>query len=311
MAIYLGIDAGGTSTRCAIGDEQRVLGKAAGPSSKIARVGAAMARDALQSVIREACSAARVNSHDISHTCIGIAGASRPDVVQTVQGWAGEILRGKIEVVGDMLVALEAAFSGGEGLIIIAGTGSIAFGRNQGGQTARAGGGGPEHSDEGSGEWIGRAAVHEVLRSGRNAHDSPLLRALMSAWNVASRDELEARAGSNPAPDYSRLFPTVQAAAESDQNARGILEAAGGELAMLAASTIRQLWPAPQRVRVAIAGGVLQSSAIVRGTLVTKLRFNLQPAGYEIAISFGVAEPVMGALSLARRAATALRKGTA
>src|SRR5687767_1844553 len=124
MDFYLGIDGGGTSTRGVIGDEHRVLGKATGGSSKMARVGPGPAREALQSVIRQACTAAGVDVQSICQTCIGIAGASRSEVVQAVRNWASELVAGKIEVVGDMVVAHEAAFGGGAGVLVIAGTGS-------------------------------------------------------------------------------------------------------------------------------------------------------------------------------------------
>src|ERR671922_2108479 len=155
MAFYLGIDAGGTSTRCVVGDEHKVMGTATTSSAKIARVGVEQARQALQTAIRKACSAAKIDPLKISQACIGIAGASRPEVVETARAWAAEIVGGKIDVLGDMQVALEAAFGGAPGVIVISGTGSICYGRNQRGEAARTGGGGPVVSDEGSGDWIG------------------------------------------------------------------------------------------------------------------------------------------------------------
>jgi glucosamine kinase len=310
MAYYLGIDAGGTSTRCVVGDERRVLGTATAGSSKTARVGPETARNVLQSVIRQACSAAGVNPRDVSHSCIGIAGASRPEVVQAVQTWARELLGGRVEVVGDMVVAFEAAFGGAAGMIVIAGTGSICFGRNEQGRTERAGGGGPERSDEGSAEWIGRTAVREALRVNEVVGATSVLVAAMKEWKLRNGSEIEARLKLNPAPDFSALFPAVQSAArDGDQNAHDTLRCAGQELAKLAGPVIRNLWPAPQRVPVAISGGVLQHSAIVRQTFVTKLRSDLAQTGHEIAVSFGLAEPVIGALTLARKAATNSGRG--
>lgn len=299
MAFYLGIDGGGTSTRCVVGDELRVLGRAETGSSKVARVGAESARSALQSAIREACSAAQINPSMISKSCIGIAGASLPEVVESVRAWAAEILAGKIEVVGDMLVALEAVFSGSAGVLVISGTGSICFGRNQQGKTARTGGGGPIVSDEGSGDWIGRMAAQHVSNAKPGA---ALTEAILKAWQLRTSAQIAERLNASPPPDFAALFPAVlSAATDEDQAARGILTAAGRELAKLSAVLIPQLWSQPQRVRLAISGGVLQNSTLVRQTLVTRLRADLEPAGYEIAVSFGKPEPVMGALSLARK----------
>src|SRR5262245_26404126 len=110
MAFYLGIDGGGTSTRCVVGDAHRVLGSATSGSAKIARVGEQQAHEALRSAIREACSMAGISPQQISQSCIGMAGVSRPAMVESVRRWASEVVAGKIEVVGDMMVALEAAF---------------------------------------------------------------------------------------------------------------------------------------------------------------------------------------------------------
>lgn len=306
MDLYLGIDGGGSSTRCAVGDEHRVLGSATTSSCKIARVGAAAARQALQSAISGACSDAAVNARDISQACIGIAGASRQEVIDAAHQWAAELIGGKVQVVGDMVVALEAAHGGNEGIIVIAGTGSICFGRDQQGHTARAGGAGPIVSDEGSGDWIGRAAVQQALRA--PDHDQ-LRAALMKAWQVHTAAEFKEKHDGNSPPDFAALFPAVQAvAAEGHRGAHELLCRAGAELARLAHTVMRELWPRPERVRVGLAGGVLENSAIVRTTFVTRVRADLEPMGYGIAISFGSTEPVTGALSLARKMAPASAK---
>ncbi|MCI0350214.1 MAG: hypothetical protein L0Z53_12390 [Acidobacteriales bacterium] len=309
MALYLGIDGGGTSTRCVVGDEHQVLGTATTSSAKIARVGAERAREALQAAIREACSVARINPREIVQSCIGMAGASRAEVVESVRGWAAEVVGGKIDVIGDMVVALEAAFGGAAGVIVIAGTGSICYGRNERGETARTGGGGPGVSDEGSGDWIGRRAVEAALNAGDHGKNSPLLKAVTRAWGFRDHAELQRRLNSEPVHDFAALFPPVQELVSKDEAAAKILRSAGKELADLAETLIHKLWPEPQRIPVAISGGVFENSALVRDTLVTHLRQDLKPAGYEIAVSFGLAEPVMGALSLARKAALASAAG--
>jgi N-acetylglucosamine kinase-like BadF-type ATPase len=303
MAFYLGIDGGGTSTRCVVGDENRVLGTATTGSAKIARVGAEHAREALQSAIRHACSAAQINPEKISQACIGIAGASSTEVTESARAWAAEIIRGQIEVVGDMLVAHEAAFGGGPGVIVIAGTGSICFGRNEKGLTTRAGGGGPGASDEGSGHWIGYRAVKEAARLQQG---SRLTSMIMQSWQLRAGSDIEDRMKANPTPDFAALFPALATmAVEGDESVMQIFRDAGAELAKLAGRVTWQLWPQPQRVPVAFSGGVFENSAIVRDTFVTQLRADLQARGYEIAVSFGLAEPVVGALSLARKAARA------
>src|SRR6185437_5615243 len=96
----------------------------------------------------------------------------RPEIQETVHGLLAEIISGEIEIVGDMEIALEAAFGDGAGVMVTAGTGSIAYGRNANGQTARAGGWGFAISDEGSGYWIGKTAVATAVREGEQTRDT-------------------------------------------------------------------------------------------------------------------------------------------
>src|SRR5947209_15252922 len=166
MPLYLGIDAGGTKTDCAISNGAERLGQATGATCKLARVGKEKARENLQGVIREVCQAARVAPNDIQHVCIGMAGASLAEAVQWAQQTIRELIPDSmIYVAGDHVIAHRAAFGTSPGVLVISGTGSIAFGRNQGGGTARAGGWGPNVSDEGSAFWVGREAVTAALHA--------------------------------------------------------------------------------------------------------------------------------------------------
>ncbi|HLQ50060.1 MAG TPA: BadF/BadG/BcrA/BcrD ATPase family protein [Terriglobales bacterium] len=298
MAFFLGIDAGGSATRCVVGDEYRILGRAQTSSCKIQRVGEAEARRALHAVIREACQVADVAPGRIEQACIGISGASHPEVVERVRHIINEVISAPVEVLGDIIIALEAGLGPLAGCMVIAGTGSIAVGRNQQGTLARAGGWGPAASDEGSGYWIGRAAVAAILRAHDSGESTALARAIMAAWHIASYEDFERAASASPPPDFAQLFPTVLTEAEQgDPIATDVLQRAGMELAELALVVIRRLWPGPQRVRVTICGGVLENSSLIRRAFASKLR----SACPQSAISFGNIEPVTGALSLARK----------
>src|SRR5262249_25263212 len=166
MSLYLGIDAGGTKTDCALSNGAELLGQATAGSCKLARVGAVQARESLHMVIREACKAARAPVGEIQHVCIGMAGASIPEAVSWAQETIREIIPGAtIYVAGDQIVAHRAAFGTSHGVLVISGTGSIVFGRNPSGETARAGGWGPNVSDEGSAYWVGREAVIAALHA--------------------------------------------------------------------------------------------------------------------------------------------------
>ena len=143
MAYYLGIDGGGTKTRCVLADETTVLATSMTGGSNIVRLGEAQAREALHTAIRQVCATAKISPDQIRAICIGAAGAARPEIAAKIRSILAELipddlLRQRIEVVGDTVIALEAAFGAGPGVIAIAGTGSIVYGRDAAGRTGRA-----------------------------------------------------------------------------------------------------------------------------------------------------------------------------
>jgi glucosamine kinase len=334
---YLGIDGGGTKTSCAVGDELHLLATATAGPSNIVRVGEAQARESLQQAVRQACVAAGIAPAQVAHTCVGGSGAARPEVAAIVRRSLAEILATPIDVVGDMQIALEAAFDTGPGVIVIAGTGSIAYGRNSQGTTARAGGWGFAIGDEGSAHWIGRAAVGAVLRAAdlsfgdlffgdhssgdplssnlssadtlssalrdgnpesNSPPDSSLAAALCKAWAVSSPADLARAANATPPPDFAALFPAVTAS--SDNLARQVLGHAGEELAQVASVVIRRLFAKGQTtaVPVAMIGGVFRYATLVRQVFYNELC----TLDARVEVNPQVVEPVEGALRMARRA---------
>jgi glucosamine kinase len=298
MPWFLGIDGGGSKTTCLLGDESAVLASASSAGSNPIRVGEERSRQALQAAVREACGAAKVEPSEISRTCIGMAGAARPQIEKQVRAVLTDLVGGEVEIAGDMVIALEAAFRGGPGLVVVAGTGSIAYGRNERGQTARAGGWGFAISDEGSGHWIGRAAVATAMRAHDLGENSILVSSIMNSWHLGSRDDVVRAANAIPPPDFAELLPQVLAAAGSgDSGANEILTHAGTELVQLARIVADRLWHGRQAFRVATCGGVFQNSAVVRQVFSNSLR-SLHP---QAQIESKVVEPAQGALWLARK----------
>jgi glucosamine kinase len=334
---YLGIDGGGTKTTCAAGDESQILAAATAGPSNIVRVGETQARESLQQSVRQACAAAGITPAQISHTCLGGSGAARPELAEIVRRALAEVLTSPIQVVGDMQIALEAAFDSGPGIIVIAGTGSIAYGRDRHGTTLRAGGWGFAIGDDGSAHWIGRAAVKAVLRAAdprsvdsRPADSSPadlrstnrkpsargeeilvsestppdsLSAALQKTWGVTSLSDLARAANSIPSPDFADLFPAV--AASKDNLAVQVLSQAGRELAQIAAIVALRLFPRNETalipgamIPVAMIGGVFRHAPQAREDFYNELR-RLDPRAE---INPQVVDPVEGALKMARRA---------
>lgn len=301
MGFFLGIDGGGTKTSCLIGDDRSVLGSARSGASNVVRVGEVQSRKALAEVIDQACSVAKVDPAQITRACVGAAGAARPEVVKFVRKVIAEIVGRKceIEVVGDMIIALQAPFGSGPGVIVIAGTGSIAYGRSASGATARAGGWGHAVSDEGSGHWIGRAAVARILRASDESEESAkvLLEACEKSWGVCTLEELVLKANASPSPDFAELFPAVLGAADSgDELATAVLSQAGSELAKLGGIVVRRLFPNEADVPVAMSGGIFANSSVVREVFYNELSRECPSA----AVNAAIADPVQGALERAR-----------
>ena len=301
MSFYLGIDGGGTKTRCALGDETRVLATAVTGGSNVVRHGEAQARVALHEGICEVCGAANISPQQIHRICVGAAGAARPAVVSAIRNILAELTPAPVQVVGDTVTTLEAAFGSGPGIVTIAGTGSIVYGRDAAGHVARAGGWGFAISDEGSGQWIGRQAVSAILQAHDAGVETTLTDGVFKEWNLTSLDALVQAANSTPPPEFPRLFPIVLRASDAgDAVARSLLETAAAHLVRLTAMVIRRLVPRPPHAPIATSGSVFRQSALVREVFYNTLQGTF--SGLELRRE--LVEPVDGALALARRGAT-------
>lgn len=301
MSFFLGIDGGGSKTSCLIGDEVSILGAGTSAGSNVVRVGERQAQESLSAAIRQACTAAKITPSQIERTCVGIAGGARPEIARIARGLVSEIVSGEIEVVGDMVIAMEAVFGSGPGVIVIAGTGSIAYGRNSAGQIARAGGWGFAISDEGSGHWIGRSAVAGVMRAYDEAgtdRTSALLEIIMRSWNVTTREQLVLAANAVPAPDFAALLPALSSAADAgDATARAVLTQAGVELAGLAKIVITRIFGSGGAVPVAVSGGVFSNCEVVRQVFYDSLRAEYP----KVSPNPNFIDPAKGALERARK----------
>ena len=298
MTFFLGIDGGGTKTRCLLGDDTSVLGTGTGSGCSILRVGEACARDSIAGAIHEACVQAGVSPQQISRTCAGVTGAADDGIASLVQRLLIEVIGGAIEVIGDMEVALESAFEGGPGIVLVAGTGSIAYGRNQSGETARAGGWGRMISDEGSGHWIGVEALRAALHAYDAGNHTKLLQQLMEALQAHTVHDLAVRVNSDAAQDFAALFPVVLNASENgDPIAILLLDRAGHELAVPVAAVAQRLFRNARSAPVATHGGVLARSARVK----CAFKDRLHGLCANVQILDAVVDPALGALNRARR----------
>jgi glucosamine kinase len=308
MAFYLGIDGGGTKTRFALADEATVLARAVCGGSNMVRLGETQAGEVLRHGVQQVCALARISPQQIGAACIGTAGSARPEISGKIRDIISSLGVPNFEVVGDSVIALEAAFGRGPGVIAIAGTGSIVYGRDVRGTLARAGGWGFAVSDEGSGHWIGRRAVSFLLDANDRGIETALTNLAIKCWRLQSMDELVQFANSTPPPDFPQLFPVVlRAADEGDSAAKAVLVEAGSKLATLTALVMRRLTTrnsprqesnpeVQQLLPVATTGSVFRQSIHVRQTFNNYLKKEFPSV--EIRQDFG--EPIDGAIARAR-----------
>jgi N-acetylglucosamine kinase len=269
MKLFLGVDGGQSSTKAIIGDEAgRMLGEGAGGPCNHARAGEGRARfeRGMRESLRAACESAGLDaaSARFEAACFGMSGG--PDDKEAI---LREILPARrVIVTTDAAIALAGAVEGGNGVIVIAGTGSIAYGKNAAGKTARAGGWGYIFGDEGSGFDVVRQALRAVLRAeeGWGPEAPRLRRELLAATGAANaNDALHRLYGDEwPRSRTAALAAAVDAAArDGDRMAADVLNRTAHELAMLAASVRGQLWPAGEQVQVAYIGGVFKSATVL------------------------------------------------
>lgn len=301
MDYFLGIDGGGTKTTFALGDGVHLIATETAAGSNVVRLGEQKARIAIEKGVRSVCGKAGAQAKHIVAVCAGVGGAAQDSTRRQITQILGEMIPGKILVVGDMVVAHEAALEGAAGIVVISGTGSIAYGRNESGSTARAGGWGYMISDEGSGHWVGVQAVAAIARAMESNKHTELGDRVLQEWQLKSFDDLILRANASPVADFARLFPAVLATEGQDPDAREILEEAGTQLAALAESVYRRLWTDNRRINIAMLGGVFQNSQTVRQAFCDAW----EGPGPKPHIRLSQKTAAEGALSLARKLVSA------
>lgn len=278
MHFVLGFDGGGTKTDCVLMDASgTVLARAQGGPSNPLRVGFGSATASLREAARQALEQASTTlGHGTTPTaiCAGLAGAGPAESAEKLRVLLqAEFPDSQIQICTDLDLALAAA---GEGpaIVLLAGTGSFAVGRNAPGETARAGGYGSQIGDEGSAFDIGRravlAAMHENDRTGS---DSLLGQRLLRELGCANWSEVKVRAQAAADEVFPRLFSVVASLAEiGDGAAQGILRAAAFDLALLAENLAERLELRGTRFYLAKTGGMMGRSIFLEAQLEERLR---------------------------------------
>jgi len=257
----LGIDAGGTKTVCLLADGRgKIVAEGRGGGANLHTSGELQVEKVLHEVMEAAIGDREITPAAV---CLGIAGVDRDDEARTVRAIMRRIgYKSRIVVVNDALIALVAGAGNEPGIVIIAGTGSIVYGRNARFEAARAGGWGHIIGDEGSGYWIGREALAAIMRAadGRGP-ETRLTEDVLAHFNINDVSRLPRIVYDRELPRMSvaALGPILQQARElGDAVALNILERAADELVLAARSVATRLEMRGDEFSFVLAGGVFR-----------------------------------------------------
>ena len=291
----LGIDAGGTRTVCLLADEDGApLAEARGPGANLQSAGELEVEKVLHDLIDRVQGA----GPPPAVVCLGMAGVDRARDADIVRGILQRIgQRARIVVVNDALIALEAGVPGRPGTVVIAGTGSIAYGRDGLGRGARAGGWGYVLGDEGSGYWLGRLALRAVVRAADGRGEpTALTERVLAHYGVKEPRDLVREiyeGGTKPSAIAALAREVGAAAAAGDRVAAHLVSVAAKELAGAVLSVARRL--SIESETVVLAGGTLLGLELLRRHLTEELAACL-PSTPVVPLAV---EPAQGAVHLA------------
>jgi glucosamine kinase len=294
MPILIGADVGGSKTAVGVSEGGAVLARADGPGAAV-RPGRALASAGMiAEVVRQALAGLGRLSGDI--LLVGAAGAGRdPERNELAKALRAETLASHVAVTTDVELALAGAFETGPGIVVSAGTGSIAVGRDATGARRRIGGYGWQMGDEGSGYAIGRAALGAVSRAHDGRSPRPALTdRVLAATRSPDFDALVRWAASASPAEIATLAPHVlEVAVEGDPLSQGIADYAARELSQLAIC-LRPFLDAEGPVGVALTGGLLAEDRPLRRSVLARLTEEpgLRPVDAQV-------DAVLGALRLA------------
>ena len=297
MSFAIGVDGGGTHARAVILDERgREVGRAEAPGALVSLRAPEEAAGAVAQAVRAAARAGGVQLPG-GVLWAGLAGAGHEASrvgVERVLATAG--LARKVRVGTDVEAAFHAAFPEGPGLMLIAGTGSIAWGRGPSGEMCRIGGWGQQLGDEGSGYAIGLKALRAIARAeDERIAPTTLTGEILGALHLDASVELIPWVASATKAEVAALVPIVARCAEAgDAAAREILEDAIAHLEAHVTALLHRTGPWTSRPGLLLSGGVIAPGGSLRSALVGRL------AAHPVDVRHDEVDAAIGAAMLAR-----------
>ena len=276
--IVIGVDGGGSKTRVVVGTaEGDILATVEGPKSAVVPGKAAdSARVIADLVVKAVAEIAQPGAVMPRVLYCGVAGTGRDEERRALQSALdAKELAEEVVVDSDGLIALYDAFDDRSGILLVVGTGSIAYGRSPAGEIVRCGGWGPTFGDEGSGGWIGRRAL-SIVAASSDGREPPtaLLFPILAATQCEDVQDLIPWAASADARAFASLVPVVfSTAAAGDPRANALITLAAEELVLHIRALARQLFTDERAaVGVAFSGGLMDRGSPLRKRLEQRLK---------------------------------------
>lgn len=302
VALYMGVDGGATKTIGLVADAERnIVARQRVGATNPNFAGLEGATIELARLIRLCCREAGCSTADLRAVVMGLAGAGDEPNRRRIRKAVNTLLRrnGKrpipIDVQNDARVALEGAFDGREGIVVVAGTGSNVMGKSPSGQIVNAGGWGRVFGDEGSGYMIGAEALRAVARDFDGRGVARVLRRMLRERFGWESGEWVVEAVYRRSFNVPSLAPLVFEAAElRDPVSRTILQSNAALLAEQVAVVVRRLGP-PHHLGVVFTGSLINHDTIYAGMLRHEIQLRCPGAEFPQALH----PPAYGALLMA------------
>ena len=301
-SIVIGIDGGGTKTRAIVADAAgKWIADVVGPGSAVRPGQAEHSAEVIEQTVRDALASCEMTHVRPRVLCVGVAGVGRePEREALWQALLSRDLADDVVIHADFSVALDDAFGDGPGILLISGTGSVAFGRSPGGASARAGGWGPVMGDEGSGAWIGRRALGIVCAAADGREPTTALTgAILTAAQANDVQHLVEWAGTATPAKLATLAPVVMSVADAgDLRANSLVTLAVEELVLHVRALALSLFVDERAaIPVACTGGMLTRGTTLRKRLEHRMRSAVPGAQ----VQAGDVDPARGAVRSALR----------
>lgn len=298
----IGLDGGGTKTKCVLTDFNfNSLYECQGGPSNFLLIGTQIISETILSLILESITYLKISPDDIASILIGTTGAGRQSDAEKLKNDFIQYAQSKgysfksFNVDSDARIALEGAFSGGPGSLLIAGTGSMIIGKDKNNNIHRVGGYGRLIGDEGSGNTLGRKGLNQIAKELDGRGDKTLLTEILKRdFGIADTSQLITEVYRNNFDIASFAPKVIEAAQNGDRIANKILEEESDELLLHIKSIFNMI--GEETLKLCLIGGTIATDNLYSAMFKKKLELHLS----NVEIKSAENPPEIGAAFMAK-----------